>query len=489
MASKKAGDEETASMSTAPSSGRPVNGSQRSDQQLSELQQEVESYLRVAVDALLKAQLLLPPVDEQAALPEAATTAPPTAVRAGDDLPPMDVPPLPQPDDGSQATPGTQDVTNSDESGGGFPPPEPDVPPVPTPEAPAEPVSHGHPAPAGEAEGDSPKVSVDGGTGSQAPVTPGETPTPEAGQVDEASSSGAQGQPQASTPTTGGDGPAALVGVPTQTEDGQLSEELVKRVLEELTPEEVSEILGRLPPRDLARLDRDVDKLYDKVATLLSGNRKEATTAFDVLRRVRQLLLKEPEQYAEAEFLTRQVQARIHQIEQSIQWGAHYGPKLLVYEIVWMVLLAGFAMVTTVSGTAFAGWVSTLLGVAQDSDGLNWAMLFLSTLAWGGIGGVTSALWSLHYHISVARDFDPVENLWYLSQPVLGMVLGGIVYLIMASGFLIVQADLSGPGAALGARLLPAAVAVVVGFRQTVVLTLIERVVGILAPAEDQESP
>jgi hypothetical protein len=125
----------------------------------------------------------------------------------------------------------------------------------------------------------------------------------------------------------------------------------------------------------------------------------------------------------------------------------------------------------------------------MNSDQLNWAVLFLSTLAWGGIGGVTSALWSLHHHISVARDYDPVENLWYFSQPVMGIVLGGIVFLVMGAGFLVVQVDLSTTSdAALGARLLPAAIAVIAGFRQSMVLDLIERVIALIIPGQAEET-
>ena len=65
---------------------------------------------------------------------------------------------------------------------------------------------------------------------------------------------------------------------------------------------------------------------------------------------------------------------------------------------------------------------------------------------------------------------------------------GGIVFLIMGGGFLIVQVDLSGPDAALGARLLPAAVAVIVGFRQTVVPDLIERAIALIAPSKSEDS-
>ncbi len=72
----------------------------------------------------------------------------------------------------------------------------------------------------------------------------------------------------------------------------------------------------------------------------------------------------------------------------------------------------------------------------------------------------------------------------------LGMVLGGIVFLIMGAGFLVVQVDLTAqPSVALGARLLPAAVAVIAGFRQTMVLDLIERIIALIVPGKAEDSP
>lgn len=282
-------------------------------------------------------------------------------------------------------------------------------------------------------------------------------------------------------------GPVTEVSGATQPTDGQLSPEILKKDRERISAEDRAEILGRLSRRDLERLDKEVDQLYGRVAQLMSGER-ESNIAFDALRRTRQILLVEPERFAEAEYLIQQIHAALNRMEQSMEAGARYGMRLFAYQVIWLVVFSGLALLTTVPDSFFFKWTAVLLGVPDNSQGLGWAMLFLSTLAWGGIGGVTGALWSLHYHISVVRDYDPVENMWYLEQPVLGMVLGGIVYLIMASGFLIVQADLSGPQAALGARLLPAAVSVVAGFRQTVVLDLIERVVKLLAPQEEQPS-
>jgi hypothetical protein len=291
-----------------------------------------------------------------------------------------------------------------------------------------------------------------------------------------------------------GDVQARQVGVPSSNgsagaDDSALSPDIAKKETTSLTKQEAKEVMGKLRRSDLSALDREVDALYGKVSTLLSGRREEATIAFDILRRVRLILLKDPEQYADAEYMVNQVRARVNQIEQSLEGGRSYAPRIFAYQTIWVVVLAILALITTVNGTTFSAWVAYLLGVEMNSPQLSWAVLFLSTLAWGGIGGVTSALWSLHHHISVARDYDPVENLWYYSQPVLGMVLGGIVFLVLGAGFLVVQVDLASQDAALGARLLPAAIAVVAGFRQSMVLELIERVVSLIIPSQAKESP
>lgn len=269
-------------------------------------------------------------------------------------------------------------------------------------------------------------------------------------------------------------------------DDSGLSSDVPTRPDTIYSKQDAREILRRLRPADVKALDQEIDALYAKAATLLSGNRKEATTAFEILRKARVMLLKDPELYADAEYLVRQVAARMNQIDQSITGGKANAARLFVFQTAWMLPLALLALVTTVGSVTFTNWLGRFLGIASDPDRMNWAVLLLSTLAWGGIGGVTSALWSLYHHVSVMRDYDPVENLWYYSQPVLGMVLGGIVFLILGAGFLIVQVDVGSTDAAMGTRLLPAVVAVIAGFRQTMVLDLIERVIALLTPARNE---
>lgn len=323
---------------------------------------------------------------------------------------------------------------------------------------------------------DTPAELPTNGTGIQEATTP--VPTAEKKPPAEPRKVGAPGV-TVSGPVT------SISGSPQET-PAQEAEKILARPKEALSDADAKEILKRVQQRDLEKLDREIDKLYDKVVDTLSGE-DEANVAFEALRKARQMLLLEPEQVAEIEYLVNQIRAMLTRVEQAATWGPHYGPRILAYQVVWLALFGLLALVTTVPNTSFASYIALWLGLEAGSESISLVILLLSTLAWGGIGGVTGALWSLHYHVSVVRDFDKAENLWYIEQPFLGMVLGGIVYLIMASGFLVVQVDLSTPEAALGTKLLPAAIAVIAGFRQNMVLDLIDRVVSLLVPRGEKE--
>ena len=65
--------------------------------------------------------------------------------------------------------------------------------------------------------------------------------------------------------------------------------------------------------------------------------------------------------------------------------------------------------------------------------------------------------------------------MWYYVQPLMGLVLGAITFLIIAGGFLIVQVNITDPNAAAGARLIPYLVAVLAGFKQDFVYDQLER--------------
>ena len=227
-------------------------------------------------------------------------------------------------------------------------------------------------------------------------------------------------------------------------------------------------------------LHQQIDDLYKQVATEFSSPPEKAERALSLLREARQVLLEAPEEYVAAEYRTMQVRAMLDRVRESRKHSGYYGPRILVYETVWLVfLLAGL-----IFAAPFAGWVTRIaqVGVVNEQAMLSIYPIF-NTMIWGGIGGVVGALYSLWWHISDQQDFDRNYLTWYLVQPLLGLVLGGIVYLLMAGGFLLLQVNLQDANASTAARLLPYLTAVLAGFRQNFVYEQFNRFIALFAPA------
>jgi hypothetical protein len=227
-------------------------------------------------------------------------------------------------------------------------------------------------------------------------------------------------------------------------------------------------------------LHQQIDDLYKQVATEFSSPPEKAERALSLLREARQVLLETPEEYVAAEYRTMQVRAMLDRVRESRKQSGYYGPRILAYETGWLVvLLAGL-----IFAAPFAGWVTRIaqIGVVNEQAMLSIYPIF-NTMIWGGIGGVVGALYSLWWHISEQQDFDRHYLTWYLVQPLLGLVLGGIVYLLMAGGFLLLQVNLQDPNASTAARLLPYLTAVLAGFRQNFVYEQFNRLIALFAPA------
>jgi len=227
-------------------------------------------------------------------------------------------------------------------------------------------------------------------------------------------------------------------------------------------------------------LHQQIDDLYKQVATEFSSPPEKAERALSLLREARQVLLETPEEYVAAEYRTMQVRAMLDRVRESRKQSGYYGPRILMYETVWLVfLLAGLIL-----AAPLARWLTLIAqtGVANEAALLN-IYPILNTMIWGGIGGVVGALYSLWWHISEQQDFDRHYLTWYLVQPLLGLVLGGIVFLLMAGGFLLLQVNLQDPNAATAARLLPYLTAVLAGFRQNFVYEQFNRLMALFTPA------
>ena len=259
--------------------------------------------------------------------------------------------------------------------------------------------------------------------------------------------------------------------------------------IRDLTDEQARRILGRVTPEQLRALSRDIDRLYDRATQDLANDALRGEKALELLHQSRMILLEKPENYVDAEYQVQRVQAMLVAANNSRQWATELGPRLFRYEAVWMFGLLLAFILSNGFWPRISAWLMTVVGVPATSVVISQAMPFLSTLFWGGLGGTIGALWSLWYHISERRDFDREYNIWYLTQPIMGMVLGGLVYLLFATGLLVLQAGTQTTSESLGARLLPSLIAAIGGFRQNFVYEQMGRIVELFSGRQGQNEP
>jgi hypothetical protein len=254
---------------------------------------------------------------------------------------------------------------------------------------------------------------------------------------------------------------------------------------------EVSErtVLGRLGEKRLQDLFKEIDALVVEVAQVLSVD-KGLEEALNLLREARDISLETPRQFDEAEYRVARVRAMLERKRNISRWSLIYGYPVLLYQVVWFLLLLG----SLLFDHSLAVFIANLTEVTfSDMASLSMEHIFplWNTMAWGGIGGVVGSLYSLYWHAAVEQDFDKQYLMWYIVQPIMGVILGGIVYLIIGSGFMSVQVlagqatDVSGAAQSMASPAIKAfhsVVACVAGFRQRFVYEMLDKVVQVLTP-------
>jgi len=239
-------------------------------------------------------------------------------------------------------------------------------------------------------------------------------------------------------------------------------------------------ILSELDVQRRATLTEEVDRLYETVSTELASHQEHSGTALKLLHEARTIIVERPYAFADAELRMQAAKALVKRTQDSRKNSARNWPWLFAYEIFWALLfLAGMVL-----EGVFGDWLSGLSFVKAST--MQDLFPAWGTMMAGGLGGVICALWSMWYHISDQQDYDPQHNLWYLVQPFQGMVLGIVVYLVIAAGFLAFQTDISSANATKAARYLPWLVAAIAGIRQTFVYELLDRIVGVLNPRAEK---
>ncbi len=98
------------------------------------------------------------------------------------------------------------------------------------------------------------------------------------------------------------------------------------------------------------------------------------------------------------------------------------------------------------------------------------------------------AFYSLYWHVAKVKDFDKQYMMWYIVQPVVGLLLGALVHLLIGSGFISARGE-TASGAEVALSLFPYAVACIAGFRQRFILEMIDRIIQLITPSPEPRQP
>ncbi len=279
--------------------------------------------------------------------------------------------------------------------------------------------------------------------------------------------------------------PEAMRGAPTFTSasleaPGPVSPSTPPSLGEPLPPSE--EMLRELvSPQSLHQLWQQAAMLHEQVKSEISSL-SLARQLLDELQAARNYLMAGPEYYEEAERLLNEVDYRVALARRVRKWSYTTGLKLFYYEVTWALILgvAMFAVPSLID--ALGQYFVYPLGAEQD---LSWLVVALRSLVWGGLGGVTGALYALWRHIARDQDFDKQYTMWYLTNPIMGLALGAFVYLVMQAGLLSMTA---GEARSITSAAMVFVMAWIAGFQQNVAYDIVRRILQVFRIAEPQPS-
>lgn len=207
------------------------------------------------------------------------------------------------------------------------------------------------------------------------------------------------------------------------------------------------------------RIDQAQQEIRAKVPSL-----PLARELIEQLERARNEILAGAENFEEAERTISEVELRISVLDRAKQenWVAVV---LFLYEVLWAI-----------------GLVTFFITINQQP--LTDNILLVQSAAWGSLGGIAGAFYALWKHVSREMDFSKQYSLWYITNPIMGLVLGAFV-------FLATKFSLTSLFSGLGEQEITSPfviylLAFVVGYQQNVAWALIRRIIKVFQLGENE---
>lgn len=164
-----------------------------------------------------------------------------------------------------------------------------------------------------------------------------------------------------------------------------------------------------------------IGELYERLKDEVGASRAVAEECMALLHKAREANSKKD--YAAAEFYLESVEARLIRSEVSQD---SLGSPLVWFIALWNLGMLGLCLLslpmTFVLDATFFG-----LAVAPE------ALLLARAAAWGCIGATVGTFASMAVAIG-RHEYDPANNWGYLARPIVGIVLGGVFFVLSEAG-------------------------------------------------------
>ncbi len=261
----------------------------------------------------------------------------------------------------------------------------------------------------------------------------------------------------------------------------------------ELITQRVTRYIGR---ERREKLDKDIENLYEDVAEELSSHKEDSDFALRILSQAQDIIFEDARQYDEALYRVAIVRTMITRRRNLRKWSYTYGSAVFFYAVVWLAaFLAGFLFTEAINAalnTATAA--QEIVGNNVDPTATIRAAWF-SALA-GGIGGVIGILYSLYWKVAMKQDFDRQYTMYYIVQPIMGFILGALMYFIIGAGFLVINfaAQPSNDATQTTSNVLSSQIVIslqivsgwIAGFRMRFTLELVDKIVQRFSGKDDE---
>ena len=192
----------------------------------------------------------------------------------------------------------------------------------------------------------------------------------------------------------------------------------------DLTEEEKAQVMAWLGEQRIHELETAIGEAYVQVRVTIADNEVISTECFNKLLQARDIVVhRDLGKIAQAEYYVEWVRTRLQRATHSDAAAKKSQWWILIWGLFWFSAFLALLILLN------EAWFRDMIAVAGLSNTLVNMDVLLSTMVWGGIGGVVSVLYSLFKHVG-QRDFDSHYSLSYVGKPFLGVILGATVYMV-----------------------------------------------------------